>query len=299
MTTAKADSGAVLWSRFGAFLAQDADRFTILRELLEETALDYRVITLGKNRHFYLAPEKRGVQGARQVILTAHYDRAPGSPGANDNSAAVFLLIEAAKALRGRGRGNWGIVFTDREELREGESLRLQGSYSLACGLKKAGLERARVFCFDACGAGETVVISTTASALPLKARRESALKAAVRALREQALGAARTLGLSRVLLLPTPFSDDAGFLAAGIAAQTITALPTPEANALASACRKEPRLAGTLAESLVSGTASPRFPGLIPATWRVCNTPDDTRQRLTPQHHRQIIRLACQLCEM
>jgi Zn-dependent M28 family amino/carboxypeptidase len=43
--------------------------------------------------------------GARRdeiVILGAHYDTVPGSPGANDNATGVAALLEIARGLRGR-----------------------------------------------------------------------------------------------------------------------------------------------------------------------------------------------------
>jgi hypothetical protein len=90
------------------------------------------------------------------MVLVAHYDRAADSPGANDNSAAVFLLIETALKLRQKKVTDWMIIFTDKVELTAGEGLTRQGSYALAAGLRQAGLGGGRFFIFDACGTGDT-----------------------------------------------------------------------------------------------------------------------------------------------
>ena len=69
------------------------------------------------------------------VVLGAHYDSEPGSPGANDNATGVSLAYELAvkiKQLKHRER-NFIIVFFDQEE--DG----LIGSRAFAKKLKKEG----------------------------------------------------------------------------------------------------------------------------------------------------------------
>ena len=45
--------------------------------------------------------EKKGITSPRRVlILGAHYDTVPGSPGADDNSSAVALLLEVARNIQ-------------------------------------------------------------------------------------------------------------------------------------------------------------------------------------------------------
>jgi hypothetical protein len=291
------------YNRFKSFIAPDADRFALLRDLLAELGLYFSVIPLAGNRHFFIGPRSAvsppGESGGPPVlrgrtVLAAHYDRVPGSPGANDNSAAVFMLIETAVKLRETESRDWLVIFTDKEELGRDEGIRDQGSYSLAAGLKKLGLRE--LFIFDACGAGDTLIISTAADHLMknetgpgiLKARRQ------VRNLRNRALETARNLLMERVLLLPTPFSDDAGFLRAGLPAQTITVLPAGEAAAFAALLRKDPAAAAVL---LSREARDSRLPYLIPETWRSLNGPGDSPLRLTPQHYRQVVRFALALC--
>jgi aminopeptidase YwaD len=48
-----------------------------------------------------IVAEKRGIVSPHRVlILGAHYDTVPGSPGADDNSSAVALLLEVARNIQ-------------------------------------------------------------------------------------------------------------------------------------------------------------------------------------------------------
>jgi hypothetical protein len=287
------------WGQFKKFIALDADRFGLLKALLEETTLDFKVVTLSGKRHFFIAPPlpEKDFLRRRLTVLVAHYDRVPGSPGANDNSAGVFLLIQTALKLQADKVFNWLIVFTDKEELDPGESIQNQGAYMLASGFRDAGLENAHIYSFDTCGAGDTLIISTTVELL-LKERGSNQgkekIRHAIQDLRERALRTAADLGMRKVLLMPTPFSDDAGFFRAGLAAQTITMLPSIECTRLAAALRKNPLFADALISREVQRTHDRR---LIPETWRSLNGPGDSYIRLTPRHFPLVLRFAQALC--
>jgi hypothetical protein len=296
--------GEFPWNRFAGFIAPDADRFAILKTLTEEMGLNSVVIPVAENRHFFVFPPGQAVKtggfpfrGQRPVILAAHYDRVPGSPGANDNSAAVFQLLLAAQKLGARRDARWIIIFTDKEELLAGEGIQDQGAFGLAEKLRLWGLGEARVFIFDACGSGDTLIVSITTDYF-LKNDDRPGLRRTrhlVRNLRNQALEAARRLQLDKVLLIPTPFSDDAGFLRAGIPAQTITALPAAEAAPYAGVLRKRP----DFAELLIFGAVTEgRDRLLVPETWRSINGPADKLRRLTPESYGRIIRFAVELCK-
>jgi len=285
------------WQRFKEFISPHADRFRILKESLEETKLDYTVLEIAGNRHIVVTPPlsmEQFPQRRPPPVLVAHYDRAPGSPGANDNSAGVFLLLEAAIKLKNSAAANWVVIFTDKEELKSGEGIAAQGAYTLALGFKNLKMEKSKIFCFDACGVGDTLVISTTADHLLKKEAGGKKLQKAVLALQKTALGTARDLGLAKVLLAPTPFSDDAGFLRAGLAAQTITMLPSAECIGLAAALRKSADLADTLINATFS---KDNRAAAIPETWRSLNSPSDSYLRLTPEHFRTVLRFAQALC--
>jgi hypothetical protein len=282
------------YHRFEEFIAPGADRYGLLRSLLAEQGLNFRPVDIAGNRHLFVGPGFSS-PGGNGTVLVAHYDRVADSPGANDNSAAVFQLIQTARILEEAGQRRWLVIFTDKEELAAGEGIRDQGAYTLAAALRDTGMGGGQFYSFDACGVGDTVVISTMADHLMkdeeglgiAKARRQ------VQQLRTKALETARKLNMTRILLAPTPFSDDVGFLRAGIAAQTITILPAEEASRLASLLRNKPDLAA----ALVSRDAPGLNRRLIPETWRSLNGPRDSYSRLTPAHFGQVVRFACALC--
>jgi hypothetical protein len=292
------------YHRFREFIDPHTDRYLMLKSILDELQLSPQVITISGNRHFFLSPQgsllnlaKRHPPRHISTILVAHYDRVAHSPGANDNSAAVFELIEAAIKLRREKILHWLIIFTDKEELSHQEGIRDQGSYTLARGLRNAGLGNSQFYIFDACGVGDALIISTMADHLMQSERGPGIARTQllVRQLRSRALETTRHLHLERVHLIPTPFSDDVGFLRAGIAAQTITMLPSEEVAAFVSLLRNKP----DFADALVNREVQERYDTcLIPETWRRLNGPEDNDLCLTPQHFSLVVRFICGLCK-
>jgi Zn-dependent M28 family amino/carboxypeptidase len=57
-----------------------------------------------------------GAGGAPYLLLGAHYDSVPGTPGADDNASAVAVCLECARLLNENGVGRTMIVFFNREE---------------------------------------------------------------------------------------------------------------------------------------------------------------------------------------
>jgi hypothetical protein len=301
------------YERFPEFIAPGADRFGILLEHISNLNLNSMVITIEEKRHFFIFPQTEKInleagafpfRGQSPVVLTAHYDRVPGSPGANDNSAAVFQLLKAALQPSGpppaRSRFNkndinrWMIIFTDKEELQKGEGIRAQGSFSLAKKLRSWGLSNARIFNFDACGTGDTFVFSTTADYLLKKKLNYRRLGQTMRQLREKAMEIAHSLHFDKVLSIPTPFSADAGFFQGGIPAQTVTMLPSEEAIRLAAHFRSHPGFADALISGSINNSPVQQ---LVPETWRCLNSPSDIDSRLTPEHFDKVVRFAVELC--
>jgi len=287
------------YNRYYDFISMDADRYTILLECIDSLKLNSAVIPVEGNRHIFIFPPGQkslrstgGVFSFRNKkynLFSAHYDRVTGSPGANDNSIAVFHLLSAAITFTKQGIDNWIIVFTDKEELNPGESLEEQGAYSLAKKLKIWGLEKAKIFNFDSCGVGDAFILSTTTdiilkdSKLPgiEKIRKE------IRRLRDQTLSTLDSLRFDKVLLAPTPFSDDVGFLRAGLAAQTITVLPAKEASLYEELIRNRPEFA----QLIISGKVKdPQEYRRLPETWRSLNNAGDTPDRLTPEHFEKVV---------
>jgi len=293
------------YDRFSYFIASKIDRYKTLLQTIEKLSLNSLVIQIEDNRHIFIfppgkkLPAQRGASfpfaGEDPYIFVAHYDRVEGSPGANDNSIAVFHLLNAANIFAKFNLSKWIILFTDKEEIKSGESFEKQGSFSLAQKLKAWGLEKAKLFNFDACGTGDTLIISTITDYLLGNNDNPSIskVKDSIRVLRNHALDAAHLLRLDKVLLAPTPFCDDIGFLRAGFAAQTITMLPSEEAALYEEVLRKYPNFAKLLVSGEIKTSAERRF---LPQTWRNMNTPADTPDRLTPQYFNQIMNFIIEL---
>jgi Zn-dependent M28 family amino/carboxypeptidase len=57
-----------------------------------------------------------GAEEGPYLLLGAHYDSVPGSPGADDNGSAVAVCLECARLLKEHEIGSTMIVFFNREE---------------------------------------------------------------------------------------------------------------------------------------------------------------------------------------
>ena len=298
------------YDRYFDFIAPKADRYAILTKQISALNFNSTVINIEGNNHIFIFPpgqkslrSANGVfpfRGTNPYLFSAHYDRVAGSPGANDNSIAVFHLLNAAVTLAQRGIDRWLIVFTDKEELVAGESFEKQGSFTLAKKIKSWGLEKAKIFNFDACGSGGVFIISTTTD-LILKTGRQNSESSNIQeiikniaALRNHALEITQKLRLERVLLAPTPFSDDVGFLRAGLAAQTVTMLPANEADQYEALLRDRPDFGNLIISGEIKAPAEYRH---LPETWRILNNSQDTPARLTPEYFKSFVNFVVGLC--
>ncbi|MDR2541940.1 MAG: Zn-dependent exopeptidase M28 [Treponema sp.] len=295
------------YNRYFDFIAQKADRYNILLDCINTHKLNSVVVSLEGNRHIFIFPPGKklpriagGVfpfKNESPYLFSAHYDRVDGSPGANDNSIAVFHLLSAALYFVRQKINNWIIVFTDKEEIKAGESFEAQGSFSLGEKLKSWGLEKVKIFNFDACGSGDTFIFSTTTDHILKnnKLPNISKVRNAILDLRDHALATALNLRLEKFLLAPTPFSDDAGFLRAGIAALTVTVLPAKEALAYEALLRSRPEFT----DLIISGKVKePQEYRNLPETWRNLNNAKDTSCRLTPQFFNMVLQFVIELCK-
>jgi len=297
------------YDRYFDFIAPDADRYAILTKQISALNFNSTVINVEGNNHIFIFPPGQkslrsasGVfpySGTAPYLFSAHYDRVEGSPGANDNSIAVFHLLNAAVTLAQKGIDRWLIVFTDKEELTAGECFENQGSFTLAKKIKSWGLEKAKIFNFDACGTGGVFIISTTTDLILKTGGHEASpnirdIIKNIASLRNHALEISQKLRLERVLLAPTPFSDDVGFLRAGLAAQTITMLPANEASQYEALLRDRPEFGNLIISGEVKAPAEYRR---LPETWRSLNNAQDTVSRLTPEYFKTFVNFVVELC--
>lgn len=239
---------------FRQFISPDCDRKAFIQNYLNSAGLDAPVIQMeGKNHIYVKFPQSQYNPMFRVKTVIAHYDRVEGSPGANDNSAAVFSMLEwAVRLSKISSFHNIRLIFTDGEELGE-EGVSSQGAFPLAALFRKLGITE-DVFVFDCMGRGEVPVLAETI--LPKGASRNfvnqfCALESRTQKLLMEASG-------GKWFTLPVNYSDNASFIANGIPAVAITMLPSSE----------------------ISDAAIGKGE---PETWKLLHTPEDNFESLTP----------------
>ena len=249
-------------SAFQEFITPDCDRAAFIQNYMNSAGLEAPILQMeGKNHIYVKFPQNQYNPMFRIKTVIAHYDRI--GIGANDNSAAVFCLMQWAAELA-KKYGSWAnpsgtnfhnirLIFTDGEELGSG-GVSEQGAFILAKVFKRLGILNDDIFVFDCMGRGNIPVIcknpfSPSVSESFIKKQNELE-KSAVSILSSAA---------GHYFVLPASYSDNAGFIANGIPAVQITMLPSPEI------------------ESYV------RF-GEKPLTWQYFHTPKDNLLNLTPE---------------
>ena len=226
---------------FGGFIAPGCDRRTFLENLLKKAHIDFDPITTEACVHLCVRFPSSAYNSLFKIkTVLVHYDRAcapDGSfitPGANDNSAAVFQVLRFAERLMHNeiplpgGVHNMRIFFTDGEELGASSvsGAKAQGAFALASLFRKLGIVNDDVFVLDGCGRGDVLTVSTAGknSNAPLGfAKRFDALFA-------HACSLAKEASKGKWISVPVPYGDNAGFLSCGIPAVALTVLPSDEA---------------------------------------------------------------------
>ncbi|MBF9017319.1 MULTISPECIES: M28 family peptidase [unclassified Oceanispirochaeta] len=209
------------------FCDSDCDRFKFITTLLEWKDIPFDILPGGGNHILVHPRHHKGFLPDRcRKILTAHYDRVPGTPGANDNSAAVFMLLKHIDLLQSAEYPhNTLVLFTDSEELLEGDSIKSQGAWQLAELWPEEQRHKDLFFVFDMCGIGETLIWGRTAAKLPginmehINGIYDSLKDLLYRFSRQEEMN------------INDLFSDDLGFLLQGLTALQISMLPWKEAN--------------------------------------------------------------------
>lgn len=241
---------------FQQFISPECDRMKFIQTYLNSQGLEAPVIQLNGKNHIYVKfPLSQYNSMFKIKTVIAHYDRAAGTPGANDNSAAVFSILEWASRLNQcKTFHNIRIILTDGEE--EGEAgVCDQGAFAVAEIFRRLNIVNDDIFVFDCMGRGCVPVIcenNTPAAAGANFINRINELENKAEKIISQA-----TAG--RWYKLPTSYSDNASFLANGIPAVAITMLPSDEIDAYT------------------------KF-NQTPKTWQLFHTQQDNLQSLTPQ---------------
>lgn len=267
------------------FLQPDCNRKEFIQEKLLSYGINSSSIVIDGKSHIYVDFSKNNYNTRFKIkTLVAHYDRVPSSTGANDNTSGVFALIEAAKRLSTSDFvHNTRIIFTDGEE--DGRfGVLEQGAFSLAKRLKELNSIDGEVFVFDCVGRGEVPVISEI----------EFPKKVDVSFYRKYMNLVSNTNSIIsnyspyNNMILPTSFSDNAGFIANGIPAVLITMLPKDEVANYMSNLKRIPGLKESVLNRKLEDVPNKSQPEYIlresiPLTWKYFHTQYDNITTLTP----------------
>ena len=259
-------------SSFNDFIASDCDRAAFIQNYLKTAGLEAPILQMeGKNHIYVKFPQNQYNPAFRIKTVIAHYDRI--GIGANDNSAAVYCLLEwgvqiakntvlecpqswpvnPSTVSRFSPFHNIRLIFTDGEEL-GAEGITQQGAFPLAQVFRRLGITNDDIFVFDCMGRGNVPVLTQTI--LPRKS--PASFIKAFNELEQRAASLLQASANGRWFCLPCNYSDNASFIANGIPAVAITMLPSAEV------------------------TAATR--GEIPQTWQLLHTPGDNLASLIPQ---------------
>jgi hypothetical protein len=156
--------------------------------------------------------------GDRVLVLVAHHDAVPGSPGANDNAAGLGVLLHLLPRLPALVPPGLRVrlLFTAAEEL---------GYLGARCYVRDARREEvAGVLSLELCGIGDALAIWDAEDQTPF-------LGGVVGAL--EGLGLRRDETYHVVGRIPVFGSDHRAFAAAGVPAYGLTVLPSRHADDL------------------------------------------------------------------
>ncbi|RPJ06552.1 MAG: M28 family peptidase [Spirochaetaceae bacterium] len=265
------------------------DRHHFISDFLTNAGLSPIPVTIGQARFILLRFDNKlySPKLGPVKVLAAHHDSAPGSPGANDNAAAVVQLMLASPRLAGATRPhNTIMLFTDKEEADLSGSPKTQGSFMLGEFFRSQGMKDLVFMNLDMTGRGDTVVISEAAE-LFLASRNKSntELYKKLHNLRELLLTRIPQTVRGRFLSLRTPFSDNLGFLLQGFPAIHLTLLPFHEASLYKKqmdTLKDDLAQTGNSSGNKINGVPAAsvfraRFAAIQPETWRLRHGQADT----------------------
>ena len=156
-------------------------------------------------------------RGARALVLIAHHDAVPGSPGANDNAASVAILLSLLERWATREPASRvRVLFSACEEI---------GYLGARAWVRAHGAaDVAGVLSLELPGVGDSLAVWDVATETPFLGRVRSAL---------EGIGLRAEASYHVVGRIPVFGSDHRAFAAAGVAAHGLTSVPAFEADAL------------------------------------------------------------------
>ena len=198
-------------------------RDTAARQAAVARFLEHRGVAF--RRHAFTRAEGSGETyavdlglGDRVFVLCAHHDAVPGSPGANDNAAAVGVLLHLLPRLGRHVPRGWRVrlLFTAQEEIDYLGARVYVEETSLG--------DIAGVLSLELCGRGDAIALWDVDEETPF-------LQGVTRAL--DGAGLRRDEGYHIVGRIPVFGSDHRAFAAAGVPAYGFTLAPVEHAEAL------------------------------------------------------------------
>ncbi len=292
-----------LSEEFKAYIAPGANRGDIIQSYLKARGVDSAVTVIDGKRHILVQFPSRFYNPQFKIkTVVAHYDRVEGSPGANDNSAADFQIMDWAVSLKDfQGVHNVRIFFTDGEELGWNTGVNEQGAFGIANVFKRLGITNDDVYVFDSCGRGEVPILSKTVLPVGTSPKFVNVFND----LFSRTQDLLRRSCPGRWMSLPVPYSDNASFLACGIPAVAITILPASEASLYARELSKNPGLSDAVMNResskqrrMQDGEVEYSYKERLPRTWRLFHTPNDDLASLTPDSFRVMSNILRSLAE-
>ncbi len=275
-----------LGENFKEFLEPQTNRRDFILDWLYARGVKTAVMPIDGHEHIYVVFPKDSYSPLFKIkTVIAHYDIFPGSPGANDNSSSVFCLMNWAVQLFKSGiQHNVRLIFTDGEEIassRNTSSVSAQGAFGLANVFKRLNITDDDVYVFDCVGRGTVPVLSK--SFVPKNAGQK--FKNSFFSLESRISQILRSSSNGKFVSLPVPYSDNAGFLAHGIAAVAITMLPVNEANEYMFNLVRYPQLEDFILNHKIPPDTEKSFlEKMVPPTWKKFHTPQDNFSSLTEE---------------
>jgi hypothetical protein len=291
---------------FSRFTAYDCDRTAFVQKYLSDRSVATSIVPIDGKKHIYVNFPSSSYNPMFKIkTVVVHYDRAEGSPGANDNSAAVFSVMDwSVRLIQSSVIHNVRIFFTDGEELGSSGGVRNQGAFGIAALFRKLGITSDDVYVFDACGRGEVPVIARTVPGINVS----SSFRRKFNDLYDRTVALIRTVSPQKWLSLPVPYSDNAGFLACGIPAVAVTLLPSAEAeNYMHELLRTKDLEFVVMNRSVETADAAVSEAQLLrkfecrkkmPPTWQLFHTENDNEKSLTPESFSLMERLLAALAK-
>jgi aminopeptidase YwaD len=198
-----------------------ANRDNAAREAALARYLTGRGVDFG--RHRFATFEGRGENfsvevgaGDRVLVLAAHHDAVPGSPGANDNAASVAILLHLLPRLTVPPGVRVRLLFPACEELG------YLGARAYVRDVSTTGI--VGVLSLELCGVGDSVAVWDAGEPTPFLSTVCAGL---------ETLGLRADESYHVVGRIPVFGSDHRAFAAAGVPAYGLTTIPAANAEAL------------------------------------------------------------------